>query len=97
MSVASFSEVVADALVALVQMSPEVADALAAQIVRTAAQRGHAGVEYYLPCSNALDRAQRNALIRTEFNGANLRTICRKYDVSKTTVYRICRRDDASV
>jgi Mor family transcriptional regulator len=36
-------------------------------------------------------KAQRNAAIRREFNGRNLREICVKYQLSRASVYRICR------
>lgn len=73
-------------------MPTETANALAVQIIRTAASRGHAGSDYYLPHLHNLSRAERNALIRRDFTGSNLREVCRKHGVSKTTVYRACHQ-----
>ena len=39
-----------------------------------------------------LFKIERNAAIKAEFNGTNLREICDKWDVARSTVYRICGR-----
>lgn len=75
-------------------MSAELANLLATEIIRAAAICGHAGTDYYLPHLNTQTREERNARIRAEFNGTNLREICRRYAVGKTTVYRACRRGE---
>jgi len=64
------------------------------QILQTAAAMGHAGCEYYLPSLQHMTRAERNARIRAEFKGGNLREVCRKFSVSERTVYRACRRGE---
>jgi len=46
------------------------------------------GRELYIP---AADKAERNAAIRREFNGRNLKEVCRKYDISKPSLYRIVK------
>ena len=86
----------ADALAAFAALPQDAAEELALALVRTAAKKGHAGADYYLPSCGAFDRATRNAEIRKEFNGTNLRAVCRKWGVSKTTVYRACRRQEAA-
>lgn len=93
---ASLAEVIADALSApdVFKLPPVAAADLAQQIVRCAARRGHAGVDYYLPALHALTREERNDAIRREFNGANLQAVMRKYAVSRATVYRVCRRNE---
>lgn len=89
----TLTDVIADALASpIFGMQATVARMLAEEILRTAAARGHSGSDYYLPNIQHLTRAERNALIRTEFNGRNLRKVCLKYDVSMRTVYRACRR-----
>ena len=89
----TLTDVIADALQSPVfAMSTEIARLLAAQIICAAAERGHAGCDYYLPSAQHLSRDERNARIRAEFDGTNLKAICRKYDVSTRTVYRACRR-----
>lgn len=73
-------------------MSADVANLLTVQMIRVAAELGYAGSEYYLPYMHNLSKSERNALIRRDFNGRNLRDVCRKYGVSKTTVYRACNQ-----
>lgn len=89
----NLADVITDALASpAFGMTAETANLLAVQIIRTAAERGHAGSEYYLPYMHNLSRAERNTLIRRDFTGNNLRDVCRKYGVKKDTVYRACRR-----
>lgn len=93
MNTCNLAEVITDALASPVfGMPAEVANILATQIIRAAAERGHAGSDYYLPYMHNLGREERNALIRKDFKGNNLREVCRKYGVGKTTVYRACKR-----
>lgn len=94
MSTANFTDVISTGLQGFCQMAPEAADNLALAIACAAARQGHAGVEYYLPALHTLTRGERNAAIRGEFNGLNLVLICKKYSVSKTTVYRAVRRGE---
>ena len=94
-STTNIVDVIADALKSpAFAMAENVARDLAHAIIRTAAARGHAGTDYYLPLMQPQDRTERNALIRAEFTGNNLREICRKYGVSQRTVYRACRRNE---
>ena len=95
MTTCNLADIIADALVSpAFGMSEDLANLLAVQIICAAAARGHAGAEYYLPNLQHLTRSERNALIRAEFNGQNLRAVCRKYSVSERTVYRACRRGE---
>lgn len=93
MTTCNLTDVITDALISpAFGMTAETANLLAVQIIRTAAERGHAGSDYYLPYMHNLSRAERNALIRRDFTGSNLRETCRKYGVSKNTVYRACHQ-----
>jgi Mor family transcriptional regulator len=93
MTTHTLAEVITDALRSPDFAMPETtARILAEQIIRVAAARGHAGAEYYLPSMQPVTRAERNAMIRAEFNGRNLAAICKKYGVSRRTVYYACRR-----
>lgn len=95
MTACALVDVISDALQSPdFAMPGETARMLAEQILRAAAARGHAGAEYYLPNLQHLTRSERNAMIRAEFNGQNLRAVCRKYSVSERTVYRACRRGE---
>jgi Mor family transcriptional regulator len=88
MSATSFVDVVADGLKSFACMPDDIAVQLAAGIARGAALRGHAGADYYLPFSHAADRAERNARIWAEFNGANIGALSLKFDLSEATVRR---------
>jgi len=88
----SFIEVVAEGLRHFAGMPPKVAEALAAQIARSAAELGHGGGDYYLPGLDHLSRAERNARIRAEYDGANVKDLCRKYGLSRASIYSIVRR-----
>lgn len=93
MSLCTLADVITDTLQSpAFAMPAALANLLATEIIRAAAARGHAGADYYLPHLNNLTRAERNSRIRSEFNGTNLREVCRKYSVSKATAYRACRR-----
>ena len=97
MSNTTLADVLTDALVALVQMPEGAAEELAAALLKTAAELGHGGVDYYLSRASTLTREERNLQIRKSFNGTNLKAICREYQVSKTTVYRIVRNCESPI
>lgn len=90
----TLADVLVHALEQDLAIEPAIATTLVDAMLSAAIRLGHGGTEYYLPGHPPTDRVTRNALIRAEFNGRNLRHICRKYAVSKTTVYRICRRGE---
>lgn len=43
-----------------------------------------------------VSKEERNAAIRAEFNGTNLKDVCRKHQVSPATVYRVTRERPAA-
>lgn len=51
--------------------------------------RGQRLGDYYLSEQTVAEREERDAAIRAEFNGQNLDECCRKYNLSKTTLYVI--------
>jgi len=52
-----------------------------------------AGQTIYIPGTlSTRERHARDNGIRQEFNGRNMRDVCRKYDVSRNTVYRALGR-----
>jgi len=70
------------------------AKAITAEIIAWGASNGHAGVEHYWPCKvRDMDKAERDAAIRREFNGKNVKDLCIKYGVSHTTVYMAVRKN----
>lgn len=88
------AEVLTQAAHEAFQLPEGAARTLVEQMLQTAASLGHAGSEYYLPSLQHMTRAERNSRIRAEFNGQNLREICRRYGVSVRTVYYACRRPE---
>ena len=88
----SLPEVLTQALQAAGEMDEAAAGELARRIVRWGAKNGFARSEYYWPIAASADRKARNVAIRAEFNGRNLREICRRYGVSVATVYRAVRQ-----
>ena len=62
------------------------------QLLIACSRLGYSGDSFHLPSERFLTRAERNAMIRAEFNGRNLAAICKKYGVSRRTVYYACRR-----
>lgn len=92
MSMTTIIDVIAAGARKAFGMSAVVAEYHARAIVLGASEDGHAGAEYYLPSLHTLTRAQRNEAIRHEFNGQNLKHICKKYGIGKSMVYEIVRR-----
>lgn len=58
---------------------------LAAAILR-GLQNMHGGSDLYIP---APDKSARNAAIRAEFNGTNGDEICKRFCISRTTLYEV--------
>ncbi|WP_083831932.1 Mor transcription activator family protein [Azoarcus olearius] len=83
--------VIAAAIQALDGVGADDARARARAILVKAGELGHAGADYYLPSFSHLTRDERNARIKCEFNGRNMKEVCRKYGISKRTVYRVMR------
>jgi Mor family transcriptional regulator len=76
------------------QFASQIADAL----IRGFRKR-FCGQKIYISNTDAQDITKRNAGIKKEFNGtkASLDVVMRKYNVSKTTVYRVCNKKILSV
>lgn len=51
-------------------------------------QKRNGGQKIYI---HAPDKTQRDEAIRHEFNGCNLDEVMRRHNVSRATVYRICK------
>lgn len=47
------------------------------------------GEKIYIPKTDCIDAAVRNKAIRTEFNGANIRELARKYGLTETWIREI--------
>jgi len=69
-------------------LAAEDARKIAAAVIRWGAEQGHAGDRYYWPCQfRELSPGERQAAIRSEFNGRNLNHVCKKYGVGSRAVY----------
>lgn len=89
----SLADVLADALQAPeFGMPAHVAATLADELIRVASARHHAGAEYYLPTTTRLTREERDAAIRRDWRENNVRDLCRRHGVSRSTLYRVVRR-----
>lgn len=74
----------------------ETALTLVQRIIEWGGENNCVGREFYWPASyRRFTVAERNAAIRSEFNGRNLRDLCERYDVSHQTIYRIVRRNES--
>lgn len=84
-----------DELRAIVREDVGLSDASAdeiADLILVGMRRRNGGREIYVP---APDLKKRDAEIRASFNGQNMHEVCRAYGVSKSTVYRVCRKQNA--
>lgn len=65
---------------------------LARQVVRQLLT-DFGGLQIYLPMASNAFKDDDDARIYDDFNGANQREICRKYNISFATLYNIIRRE----
>lgn len=57
-----------------------------ANLILEGMRKRFGGADLYI---STVDRVARNEAIRHDFNGRNHEEICRKYDISRTSLYRI--------
>lgn len=76
------------ALVGEAGFPEEQASHIAQQVLNGFNKAGVGGERLYVPCV-VVDRRARDASIRAEFNGRNHDDLARKWDISRTSVYRI--------
>lgn len=89
---AVFYETLRDGLMEGCKLPPEEAERLAVRLIEWGAATGHGGNEHYWPMRlRKMSISERNAAIRREFDGTNLKPVCQRYEVSHTTVYNIVR------
>lgn len=83
MAIEEIKRVVTDAINASNYSDPEqLAEAVTRELSR---QLG--GTRLYIPA--CADRAERDAAIRSEFNGRNMATVCARYGIKPRRVYQI--------
>ncbi|MGZ4954131.1 MAG: Mor transcription activator family protein [Methylobacter sp.] len=77
-----------EALQSSIGFNDDIAKSLAASIARKIQSRW-GGREIYIPVG--VDVSDRNRMIKQEFNGSNHAEICRRHNISLSTLYRIIR------
>jgi len=77
-----------EALQCSIGFKDDIAESLAAAVVKKIQQRW-GGREVYI--SVADDSIERNVAIKQEFNGSNHAEICSRYNISLSTLYRSIR------
>ena len=76
-------------------LAPDLGAETAAKVVETLS-RELGGQAVYLPKRSPwFDRCARDLAIKRAYNGKNMRRVCEEYNVSRTTVYRACRKSTA--
>lgn len=83
-----------DGYVQGMNMGRKEAAILAYSSVIWAAKAGHGGVVMPLHTVDYYLRPDKAYWIRTEFNGRNIVKLAQKYDVHRSTIYRILRRGE---
>lgn len=61
-----------------------------ADVICSGLARRNPGTYIYVPAASRMERRALYSAIANEFNGRNLDEVCRRYGVSKTTVYKAC-------
>lgn len=80
---------VCEALQNAIGFKDDIAKPLADAIVKKI-QASWGGREIYIPVDR--DNVERNQAIKAQFNGRNHDEICRSYDISPRTLYRVIQR-----
>lgn len=61
-----------------------------AEVAMEKLSQRYPGVRLYVPVdANNLSRNARDSAIRAEFDGTNMREICRRYQIGRSTFYRV--------
>lgn len=92
--IATLAEVFTDVLTRELRLPPPVAETLADALILGAAKLGHGGTSYHLYTLDTLTREDVAASIRAEYNGRNVQLLARRYGKSRSTIYRILRRNE---
>lgn len=92
--IATLADVLTDVLIREIGMPVTTAETLADALVIGAARLGHGGTSYHLHTLDYLTRDEVSERIRAEYNGRNVQILARRYGKSRSTIYRILRRNE---
>ena len=90
----TLAEVFTDVLRRSLGLPAGMAEILADALVIGAAELGHGGTSYHLHTLDYLTRDDVAARVRAEYNGRNVQMLARRYGKSRSTIYRILRRNE---
>lgn len=51
------------------------------------------GIQFYMPKVSSVERSERNELIIRSFDGRNIKTLARQFDLSERTIRRVVEKD----
>lgn len=91
---APLADVFADVLTRELHLPKGAAKALADALILGAARLGHGGTTYRLHTLDYLTREDVAERVRAEYNGHNVHVLARRYGKSRSTIYRILRRNE---
>jgi len=90
----TLADVFTDVLMRELKLPQGAAETLADALVMGAARLGHGGATYHLHTLDFLIRDDVAERVRAEYNGRNVQVLARRYGKSRSTIYRILRRNE---
>lgn len=90
----TLADVFADVLTRELRLPKGAAETLADALILGAARLGHGGATYHLHTLDYLTRDDVAVRVRAEYNGRNVQVLARRYGKSRSTIYRILRRNE---
>ena len=91
---ATLADVFTDVLTRELRLPKCAAETLADALILGAARLGHGGATYHLHTLDYLTREDVAERVRAEYNGRNVQVLARRYGKSRSTIYRILRRNE---
>lgn len=92
--ITTLADVFTDVLTRELRLPAPIAETLADALIIGAARLGHGGTSYPLYTLDTLTRDDVAARVRAEYNGRNVQLLARRYGKSRSTIYRILRRNE---
>jgi len=90
----TLADVFTDVLTRELRLPKGAAEALSDALILGAARLGHGGTTYHLHTLDYLTREDVAERVRAEYNGRNVQMLARRYGKSRSTIYRILRRNE---
>lgn len=90
----TLADVFTDVLTRELRLPKGAAEVLADALIVGAARLGHGGATYHLHTLDYLTREDVAIRVRAEYNGRNVQVLARRYGKSRSTIYRILRRNE---